>query len=117
MRKERLAALGQLTATVSHELRNPMSALTNAVAAIKKLTGDKDERLAASLRIVDRSIGRCRRPGEARHREAIGFPSAMTDGSSCRPQIRSPGRALGRYSLPVMGAWAQTNFRPLRSGE
>ena len=59
VRKERLAALGQLTATVSHELRNPMGTMKNAIAAIKKLTAGKEKQLTASLRLVDRSISRC----------------------------------------------------------
>jgi PAS domain S-box-containing protein len=59
VRKERLAALGQLTATVSHELRNPLGAMRTSVAAIKKLTDDAEPILQTSLQIVDRSITRC----------------------------------------------------------
>ena len=59
LRKERLATLGQLTGTVSHELRNPLGAMRTAMAAIKKLSHKDEPMLARSIEIVDRSIVRC----------------------------------------------------------
>lgn len=59
VRQERLAVLGQLTATVSHELRNPLGAMRTSVAAIKKLSRKGDPLLISSADIVDRSITRC----------------------------------------------------------
>jgi signal transduction histidine kinase len=58
LRKERLANLGELTGTVSHELRNPLGAMVAAVAAIKKLAGD-DKLLSRPVALLDRSITRC----------------------------------------------------------
>ncbi len=59
VKQERLAVLGQLTATVSHELRNPLGAMRTSVAAIKKLSRKADPLLKSSADIVDRSITRC----------------------------------------------------------
>jgi PAS domain S-box-containing protein len=59
VRKERLAALGQLTGTVSHELRNPLGALRAAVATIKKLTAGEQPMVTSTVAIIDRSITRC----------------------------------------------------------
>jgi PAS domain S-box-containing protein len=60
LRKERLATLGQLTGTVSHELRNPLGAIRTSVMAIKALTEDIDRpRLRDSVDIADRSVTRC----------------------------------------------------------
>ena len=59
VQKERLSALGQLTATVAHELRNPLSAIRNTVYTFKELA--KGLNLDRPIERVERSISRCDR--------------------------------------------------------
>jgi PAS domain S-box-containing protein len=59
VRKERLATLGQLTAMVSHELRNPLGAMRSSVDAIKKLASTDNHLLKRSVELADRSVIRC----------------------------------------------------------
>lgn len=59
LRKSRLAALGQLTGTVSHELRNPLGALRTSIATIRKLTPDATPVMQQSIEIANRSVTRC----------------------------------------------------------
>jgi PAS domain S-box-containing protein len=59
VRKERLATLGQLTGTVSHELRNPLGAMRTSLAAIKRLAVGDDPMLTRSVEIADNSVTRC----------------------------------------------------------
>jgi len=61
VRKERLSALGQLTATVAHELRNPLSAIRNTLFAMKEKTGSAGLDFDRPLGRIDRSISRCDR--------------------------------------------------------
>ncbi len=61
IRSERLSVLGQLTATVAHELRNPLSAIRNSVYALKELVASKGLVLDRPLSRIERSIGRCDR--------------------------------------------------------
>ena len=61
VRKERLATLGQLTATVSHELRNPLGAMRPSLYVIQKNSDQENERLQKAIDRVDRNIDRCDR--------------------------------------------------------
>ena len=61
VRNERLATLGQLTATVSHELRNPLGAMRPSVYVIQKNSDKGNERLQKAIERVDRNIDRCDR--------------------------------------------------------
>ena len=56
---ERLATIGQVAATVSHELRNPLGAIRNSMALIHQLTADKQLGVERALERVDRNIERC----------------------------------------------------------
>jgi len=59
LRSERLSVLGRLTATVAHELRNPLSAIRNSVYALRELIASKGLALDRPLTRIERSIGRC----------------------------------------------------------
>lgn len=60
IRKDRLATLGKLTATVSHELRNPLGAMRPALYLLAKhLSKSGDEKLHQALDRLDRNIDRC----------------------------------------------------------
>jgi len=60
VRKEKLATLGQLTATVSHELRNPLGAIRASLYSMKeKLAAAPDETLVRLADRIDRNVDRC----------------------------------------------------------
>jgi PAS domain S-box-containing protein len=61
VRKERLSALGQLTATMAHELRNPLSAIRNTLFAVKETAANKGVDLERPIARVERSVARCDR--------------------------------------------------------
>jgi PAS domain S-box-containing protein len=57
---ERLAVLGQLTATVSHELRNPLGTVKNAIYLVGRIKNSGDaEKMDKALDLADRNIRRC----------------------------------------------------------
>jgi signal transduction histidine kinase len=54
---ERMAALGEMAATVGHELRNPLSVLTNSLYLIRtKVAAATDDKLRRHLDTADREI-------------------------------------------------------------
>ena len=59
MRSERLSLLGQVTGTVSHELRNPLAAIRTSIAVIRKLPAGNDPQAERVLDRIDRNIDRC----------------------------------------------------------
>ncbi len=61
VRREKLSTLGQLTATVAHELRNPLSAIRNTVFAVKETLTGSGLNLDRPLSRVERNITRCDR--------------------------------------------------------
>jgi signal transduction histidine kinase len=60
VKNERMAAIGQLTATVAHELRNPMSAIRNTVYMLKEQhSRGQPIELERPLERIGRSVDRC----------------------------------------------------------
>jgi signal transduction histidine kinase len=59
IRKGKLAQLGQLTATIAHEIRNPLGAARNAIYIIDCLMNQDDPGLQQQLRRMNTAIGRC----------------------------------------------------------
>ncbi|MCK4868169.1 MAG: PAS domain-containing protein, partial [Alphaproteobacteria bacterium] len=59
VKRERLATLGRLTATVSHELRNPLGAIRTSLYVVEKKTAQIDDRMAEAIGRINRSITRC----------------------------------------------------------
>jgi signal transduction histidine kinase len=58
-RQERLATLGQLAGTVSHELRNPLGAIRNSLFSLRESVEGSGAGCAKALDRIERNIGRC----------------------------------------------------------
>lgn len=60
VRRERLAVLGQLTATVAHEIRNPLGTVRASIFSLEKaLENNNIDRVGQAVKLAERNIVRC----------------------------------------------------------
>jgi PAS domain S-box-containing protein len=57
--QKQMATIGQVAATVSHELRNPLGAISNSMAFLRQMTANRQLGVERALDRVDRNIERC----------------------------------------------------------
>jgi signal transduction histidine kinase len=58
IRKEKLAAIGQLAGSVGHELRNPLGVIGNSIYYLNMILKDPDKKVLKQLKILKREIKR-----------------------------------------------------------
>ena len=58
-RHERLAVIGQLAASIGHDLRNPLGVIESSVYILKRRVGRSDERSAAHLEKITKQVALC----------------------------------------------------------
>ena len=91
VRSEKLAAIGQLTASIAHEVNNPIAVIQGNLDLVRDLLGADASRVHGELRLVDAQIERMRlivtrllqfaRPNEfAGYVEAVDVGAALDDG-------------------------------------
>ena len=90
VRSEKLAAVGQLTASIAHEVNNPIAVIQGNLDLVRELLGGDAARVHGELRLVDEQIERMRlivtrllqfaRPNEfAGYIEAVDVAAALDD--------------------------------------
>ncbi|BAZ92942.1 multi-sensor signal transduction histidine kinase [Thiohalobacter thiocyanaticus] len=58
IRAERLAVLGQMAASVAHEVRNPLSAINNCLAVLRRNIHDSSDSVGPAIEIIDDEVRR-----------------------------------------------------------
>ncbi len=101
VRRERLAALGEMSAMVAHEVRNPLGVIFNAVSTLRRdalqaqqarLLGMVDEEARRLNRLVAALLDFAR-PGDIRR---VVTPLASTLGSAVEAAVSASGRDVSR---------------------
>ena len=81
LKRERLSLLGRLTASVAHELRNPLSTIRNTLYAVGEATVAGGLDLTRQMRRLHRTIDRC-----------DGIITDLLDYAGTRELVASPAR-------------------------
>ncbi len=105
LRQERLATLGQLTATVSHELRNPLGVIRTSAYIINSGLDAPDPRTLSAIARIERSVVRCDRIID----ELLDFTRISELDPEPTPLNSWLGRTLAEQNLPS-GVELRLNF-------
>jgi PAS domain S-box-containing protein len=104
-RMEKLALLGELAGGVSHELRNPLAVITNAVYFLRTMLADADATVAEYLEMISNEVNR-----------AAKIVSDLLDFSRAKPAQREETSVSGFVSdalhrkRPPDGTTVETNI-------
>ncbi|GBF26246.1 globin-coupled histidine kinase [bacterium MnTg02] len=84
MQSEQLATIGQVTATVSHELRNPLGTISSSASVLSRYLENSDPEVREELDRMQRNIRRCVHIIEdlldfSRYREMVVSPVLMDE--------------------------------------
>jgi C4-dicarboxylate-specific signal transduction histidine kinase len=118
IKSEKLAAIGQLTAGIAHEVNNPIAVIQGNLDLVRETLGSNAKPVQAELKLVDQQIERMRlivtrllqyaRPGEyAGYVEPVDIEQAITDSlvlvqhllSRTRISVHREGRATRRAQV------------------
>jgi PAS domain S-box-containing protein len=120
VQKERLSVLGQLTATVSHEIRNPLGTVANALFLLRELLAQRPtEEFERPLRLAERNVDRCdsiisELLDFSRQREVIKKPLQLDPWlAEVLDEIACPEGVVCRWQL-TSGATLQADAERLR---
>lgn len=114
LKGERLSVLGQLTATVAHDLRNPLSVIRKTLFTVKELATAAGVKLDRPIARMERSIERCDRiisdlleytRNRELNRTSIRFDlwlaNILAEQSVAPPIVIAPKLGAGDAALPL----------------
>jgi signal transduction histidine kinase len=107
VKNEKLAAVGQLTASIAHEVNNPIAVIQGNLDLVRELLGpEHSQRVRAELRLVDEQIERMRLIVTqllqfARPSEFAGYVEAVDSARALEDCLVLVGHLLARTQIRV----------------
>ena len=106
LRSEKMAAVGQLTASIAHEVNNPIAVIQGNLDLARELLGDDAQRVSAELLLVDQQIERMRLIVTqllqfSRPNEYAGYVEAVDAGRTLDECLVLTGHLLSRTRISI----------------
>jgi two-component system NtrC family sensor kinase len=106
LRSEKMAAVGQLTASIAHEVNNPIAVIQGNLDLARELLGPDAQRVQAELKLVDQQIERMRLIVTqllqfARPNEFAGYVEPVDTGRALEDCLVLTGHLLSRTRISI----------------
>ena len=106
-RSEKMAAVGQLTASIAHEVNNPIAVIQGNLDLMRELLGPQAQPVLAELRLVDEQIERMRLIVTqllqfARPNEFAGYVEAVPPARALEDCLVLTGHLLSRSRISIV---------------
>ncbi len=103
---EKLAAVGQLTASIAHEINNPIAVIQGNLDLVRELLGDSGTAVRAELKLADEQVERMRLIVTqllqfARPKEYAGYIEAVDVNAVLANSLLLAGHSLARSRIEV----------------
>jgi len=113
LRTEKMAAVGQLTASIAHEVNNPIAVIQGNLDVARELLGKDAQRVQAELNLVDQQIERMRLIVTqllqfARPHEYAGYVDAVDTAQVFNDCLVLTGHLLAKTRIEVRRQFAAT---------
>jgi two-component system, NtrC family, sensor kinase len=122
VRTEKMAAVGQLTASIAHEVNNPIAVIQGNLDLVRELLGPVAERIGPELKLVDQQIERMRLIVTqllqfARPTEYAGYVDTVAPASALDDCLVLTGHLLARTRITVQRADGATRLAGINRQE
>ncbi|WP_240787029.1 sensor histidine kinase [Ramlibacter rhizophilus] len=113
VQSEKLAAIGQLTASVAHEINNPIAVIQGNLDLLRETLGPKATPVLAELKLVDQQVERMRRIvnqllQHARPTDYAGYVESLHPGRVFDECLVLAGPQLAQAKIDVVKDYAAT---------
>ena len=107
LRSEKMAAVGQLTASIAHEVNNPIAVIQGNLDLVRELLGADAQRVKPELALADQQIERMRLIVTqllqfARPNEFAGYIEAVSAGQALDDSLVLTGHLLAHTRIQVL---------------
>ena len=122
IKSEKLAAIGQLTASVAHEINNPIAVMQGNLDLMRELLGERARPVAVELKLLDQQVDRMRLIVTqllqyARPTDYAGYVQPVDVNLTLNNSLVLVGHLLAHTGIEVVRDWQATSVVGINAQE